>query len=167
MNIGATSRTTKLTLTGASAFPRDQQWRQGDRANFGIGGRRDEFHVIDLSGLGTFNANLGTGTLGVGLGSTNTEQCRSQHPPAGRQQHHQRHQGQRGRRLHQYDRRPRCAMRLGSGANAINTADLYIQGVYGNQGRQFRNHPQLQHHHGHPDPARAGGRKHPGERAHR
>ncbi|MFO1523221.1 MAG: autotransporter-associated beta strand repeat-containing protein [Kiritimatiellia bacterium] len=134
VSIGASSGTTNLTLTGATGTLAVNNGGGATNANFYIGGGGTATGTVNMSGLGTFTANLGTGTLALGNGSTinngsipftailagnNTITATKVSVGAG---------------FGNTTNASAYTMRLGSGANTINTADLYI-GVYNNQGR--------------------------------
>ncbi len=134
VSIGASNGTTNLTLTGASGTLAINNGGGATNNNFYIGGGLTATGTLNMSGLGTFNANLGTGTFAVGNGSTNgsgaipftailapTSTLSATKVSVG---------GGFGNTTNA----SAYTLRLGSGTNTINTTDLYV-GVYNNQGR--------------------------------
>ena len=134
VNIGATSGTTRLTMTGATGTLAINNGGGATNANFGIGGGGTSAATLDLSGLGTFNANLGTGTLAVGMGSTNTNNALPNTLLLAANSSITATRVSVGAGFLNTTNASVYTMRLGSGTNVINTPDLYI-GVYNNQGR--------------------------------
>lgn len=96
----AANSTTKLNIAGASGTfkvgavgaPTNLGFQVGNGATSGISNAA----TLDMSGLGTFYANLGTGTFRVGSASNSGDRSRWLDLNSGGGQHHLRHQLQRG-----------------------------------------------------------------------
>lgn len=127
--LGASSGTMNLDVIGASGT-----LAISGNTNFYVGGGGTATGTLDMSGLGTFTANLGTGTFNIGNGSTNgtsgapwtvilpaTSTLAATKVSVG---------GGFGNTTNA----SAYTLKLGSGTNVINTTDLYI-GTYNNQGR--------------------------------
>jgi autotransporter-associated beta strand protein len=134
VSIGASSGTTNLTLTGASGTLAVNNGGGATNNNFYIGGGGTATGTLNMSGLGTFNANLGTGTFAVGNGSTNGSGSVPFTAILGTTSTISATKVSVGGGFGNTTNASAYTLRLGSGTNTINTADLYV-GVFNNQGR--------------------------------
>lgn len=134
VDIGASSGTTNLTLTGASGTFAVNNGGAATNNNFYIGGGGTATGTLNMSGLGTFNANLGTGTFAVGNGSTNGSGSVPYTAILGTTSTLSATKVSVGGGFGNTTNASAYTLRLGSGTNTINTTDLYV-GVYNNQGR--------------------------------
>jgi autotransporter-associated beta strand protein len=134
VSIGASSGTTNLTLTGASGTLAINNGGGATNNNFYIGGGGTATGTLNMSGLGTFNANLGTGTFAVGNGSTNGSGSFPFTAILSANSTLSATKVSVGGGFGNTTNASAYTLRLGSGTNTINTTDLYV-GVFNNQGR--------------------------------
>lgn len=134
VSIGATTGTTSLTATGSTGSFVVNNGGAATNANFYIGGGGTATGTLDMSGLGTFSANLGTGTFSLGNGSTNTSGAVPYTAKLAAASSITATKVSVGAGFGNSTNASTYTLRLGSAANTINTSDLYI-GVYNNQGR--------------------------------
>ena len=135
VTIGGAAGTTNLSLTGATGtYAATAVGGGATNANFYIGGGGTATGTVDMSGLGAFTANLGTGTLAIGNGSTNGSGAVPYTAILAATSSITATKVSVGAGFGNTTNASAYTLRLGSGANTLNTTDLYI-GVYNNQGR--------------------------------
>ena len=132
--IGGTAGTTNLTVTGATGLLAINNAGGPTNANFYIGGGGTAKGTVDLSGLGSFTANLGTGTFSIGNGSTSNSGSYPFTLLLAGTSSITAAKVSVGAGFGNTTNNSAYTMALGSGTNAINSNDLYI-GVYNGQGR--------------------------------
>ncbi len=134
VSIGATTGTTNLTLTGATGTFAINNGGGATNANFYIGGGGTATGTVDMSGLGIFTANLGTGTFAIGNGSTTNTGTIPFTAILAASNSLTATKVSVGAGFGNPTNVSAYTLRLGSGTNTINTSDLYV-GTFNNQGR--------------------------------
>lgn len=127
-SIGAASGMTLLNVIGTGTLA------VSGNTNFFVGAGGTGTGTVDMSGLATLSANLGTGTLNIGNGSTNGSTGVPWTLILATNSTLTATKVSVGGGFGATTNASAYTMRLGSGSNVINATDVYV-GVFNNQGR--------------------------------